>query len=201
MSKKAWKGGQREQREAKNENTALGGISAWDAQSGFREISVQEMNGWATLGLCRLNIQKDALQATAQCDSQAHQYPTIRFLEMKEDKEETGIAAPRVITSVVTVLPVKSRDCRAVMCGQVVLEGNMWSFNRPFLTGSCESESGNVGQEMRADPSGVLFNEHYHASRGAGRLRHSSTASWSAWLWYYFLIPQRAYCSWEQTAR
>ena len=28
----------REQSEAKNENTALGGISAWDAQSDFREV-------------------------------------------------------------------------------------------------------------------------------------------------------------------
>lgn len=90
------------------------------------------------------------------------------------------------------MLPFKSREFKAVACGQVALEGIGGIFNRPFLTRSCESESGNVGQKTRTSPSGVLFNEHYHASRGGGQLQHSSAASWSARLYYDFFIPQRA---------
>lgn len=33
------------------------------------QISVQEIDGWVGLGLCRAGIHKDALQATTQCES------------------------------------------------------------------------------------------------------------------------------------
>lgn len=78
------------------------------------------------------------------------------------------------------MLPIRRREFRAVACGQVVLEGICGICSRPFLTGSCESESESVGRKMRTSPSGVLFNEHYHASRGEGRVQCSSIAWWSA---------------------
>ncbi|KAK2851640.1 hypothetical protein Q5P01_007916 [Channa striata] len=143
------------------------------------------MDGWAGLGFCGANIQKGALQATTQCESGALERQFMILENKRSAEEETDIAAPCVITPAVAVLPVRTRECGSVACGQVALEGNV----------SCESPSGNVGQKTRADPCGVLFNEHYPASRGAGRLPGQPGSGITS------SSHRDPYCSWEQTAR